>query len=126
MSRRRQEGFSIVEVLVAVVILSIGMLVLAGGSLFVTRDLVRSRQGSVAAAMAQARLDDLKVRAMSTTPMCLSPLFTSSTAPATTNGVTIQWTVPTSGSSRTIRVITSYQLGRGRVRTDTLAGQVAC
>ena len=36
-------GFSLVEVLVAVVILSIGTLMLAGGSLFVTRDLVRRR-----------------------------------------------------------------------------------
>jgi prepilin-type N-terminal cleavage/methylation domain-containing protein len=122
----REAGFSLVEVLVAIVVLSVGMMMLAGGSLFVTRDLVRSRQATVASGLAQAQMDDLRARAAATVPRCLSAQFTSSVSPSTTSGVTISWVVPATGVNRVVRVITSYNLGRGRVRADTLAANVAC
>lgn len=126
MKWRNQAGFSLVETLVAVVILGVGMMILAGGSLYATRDLVRSRQATVAAGMAQSRLDELRVFATATTPMCGSPLFSSSVSPVEENGVRMSWIVPSTGANRTVRVIVTYDLGRGRTRTDTLAGRVAC
>lgn len=121
-----RRGFSIVEVLVAVVILTLGTLTLAGGSLFVTRDLVRSQQSTVAAGLAQMRMDDLRARAAATSPPCGSAQFTSSASPQTVQGVTLTWVVPTSGINRMVRVITTYQLAAGRTRTDTLFGSVPC
>jgi prepilin-type N-terminal cleavage/methylation domain-containing protein len=126
MTDRGEGGFTLVEVLVAVAVLSIGSLVLAGGLLFVTRDLTRSRLQSVASNMAQAKLDELRTRAMATSPYCLAGGFSSSAAAVTANRVTMSWVVPTSGASRTIRVITSYRLAAGRARADTLAGSVSC
>lgn len=125
MTRRPDEGFSLIEVLVAVVILSIGTLMLAGGSVFVTRDLVRSRQSTAAASMAQAKLDELRARAASVSG-CGSSQFTSSTSTVTYSGVSMRWIVPTSGANRTVQVITSYSLGRGRTKADTLAVNIAC
>lgn len=126
MNIRSERGFSLVEMLVAVTVLSIGMLMLAGGSLFVTRDLVRSRQATVATAMAQARLDDLRARAASTSPACTSSQFASSTAATVGNGVSLSWVVPTTGPTRTVRVIAAYRLAAGRAHTDTLSGVIAC
>jgi prepilin-type N-terminal cleavage/methylation domain-containing protein len=119
-------GFSLVEMMVALVILTVGVLLLAGGSVFVTRDLLRSRQATLAVALAQARLDDLRARAASTSPPCLSGEFASSAAPALVDGVTLSWTVEQAGNLRWIRVVASYPLGAGRVRADTLLGSVGC
>jgi len=96
------------------------------GSLFVTRDLVRSRQATVAGALAQARLDDLRTAASSTATPCVSSRFTSSTTPDTVRGVEIQWVVPTSGIQRTVQVMTRYTIGAGRARADTVRGGITC
>ena len=121
-----QSGFSLVELMVALVVLTIGVLLLAGGSVFVTRDLLRSRQATSAAALAQARFDDLRARAASTSPPCLSAELASSTTPVVVEGVTLSWTVERAGALRWIRVIASYPLGAGQVRADTLLGSIGC
>jgi prepilin-type N-terminal cleavage/methylation domain-containing protein len=126
MTLRSRAGFSLVELMVSLMILTAGVLILAGGSLFVTRDLVRSRQSTVAAAAAQARLAELRATANGTVPPCTSPRFASATGPVSNGGVTVTWTVPEIGLLRTIRVVTTYQLGQGRARTDTLVGVIAC
>jgi len=126
MNGKSQAGFTLVEVIVSVVILSIGTLVLASGSLFATRDLTRSRLQSVAGSMAQAKLDELRTRAASTSPACTAAAFTNSPSAVIANGVTMTWEVPASGANRTLRVITSYSYGAGRIKADTVAGSVAC
>jgi Tfp pilus assembly protein PilV len=126
MTVRSEAGFSLVETMVALVVLTSGLLMLAGGSIFVTRDLVRSRQATTAAAIAQDRLDRLRARAASTFPACTSTQFASSTSPVTAYGVTATWTVPTTGINRTVRVITTYAIGTGRYHVDTLSGNIAC
>jgi len=122
----RERGFTLVEMMVALVILTSGSLILVSGSAFVTRDLVRSRQATVAGALAQARMDDLRAAAASTAMPCLSSRFTSSTTPDTVGGVEIQWVVPTSGTQRTVSVMTRYKIGAGRARVDTVRGGITC
>lgn len=121
-----RKGVSIVEVLVALVVLSGGLLLLAGGSITVTRDLVQARLASQAATMAETRLDLLRARAASTVPRCAAPLFASSRTPVTYEGVTLSWIVPPSGAARVVRAVASYPVGRGRVRTDTLTTVIEC
>lgn len=126
MSSRNEKGLSLIELLVAIVILSVGMLMLAGGSLFVTRDLTRSRLATRATSVAQARLDLLRAYAASTSPGCTASGFASSASATVVSGVTLSWIVPTSGANRQIQVISSYPYGRGKYAVDTLRGNVAC
>jgi prepilin-type N-terminal cleavage/methylation domain-containing protein len=119
-------GFTLVEVLVAVVILAIGSLMLAAGALFTTRELVRTRGQTAAGAVAQAKVDELRTLAASTTPPCTSVSFASSGSSTVAGGITMSWVVSPSGGQRTIRVITNYKLGRGKTRTDTLTTLVGC
>lgn len=119
-------GFTLVELLVAIVILTSGILAVAGGSLMTTRNLQRSRMATLAAGLTTAKLDELLSYAGATSPACSAENFASSTSPAISNRVSLTWNVPTSGTLRTVRVFASYQLSKGITRIDTLTGRVAC
>jgi len=122
---RRDAGFSLVEVLVAIVILSIGLLALAQSSGAVTTMIGRSQQDSEAAATAQARIESLRLTANSTTPKCTSLASGSATGPAA--GTTTAWTVSGTGASRTVVVTVTYRIGGGRgTRTETIQTILGC
>ena len=61
-------GFSVVEVLVAIVVIALGLLALGGSSASVTRMLGTARQATRAAAAAERRLEELRREARSSTP----------------------------------------------------------
>lgn len=125
--RQSERGLTLIEILVAIVILGIGLLVLAGGSVAVTQNLTGSGLSSVASARAQAKLDELRTIGASTNPWCGSVNFAGSAAPQTFGKITLSWTInPDIGAERMVRVITSYQLPGGLTRTDTLRGIVGC
>jgi len=125
--KHSERGLTLVEILVAIVILGIGLLILAGGSVAVTQNLTGSGLASVASARAQGKLDELRSIGASTNPWCGSANFAGSAAPQTFGKITLSWTInPSSGAERIVRVITSYQLPGGRTRTDTLRGIVGC
>jgi prepilin-type N-terminal cleavage/methylation domain-containing protein len=126
MTVRSTRGFSLVEVLISIVVMSTGVLLLAGGSIFITRNLARARLNTVAGAMAQAKADELRAVAAVGAPACLSPLLAGSTSPTTSAGVTVWWTVSASASMRTVRVMTSYRVTPTRTRTDTLTARIPC
>lgn len=122
---RRDAGFSLVEVLVAIVILSVGLLALARSSGAVTTMIGRSQEDSEAAATAQARIEALRLAANSTTPKCTSLASGSATGPAT--GTTTAWTVSGTGASRTVVVTVTYRIGGGRgSRTETVQTILGC
>jgi prepilin-type N-terminal cleavage/methylation domain-containing protein len=121
-----ERGLTLIEILVAIVILGIGLLVLAGGSVAVTQNLTGSGLSSVASARAQAKLDELRSIGASTSPWCGSANFAGSAAPQTFGKITLSWTITASGAERIVRVITAYQLPGGKTRTDTLRGIVGC
>ncbi|HEY9383388.1 MAG TPA: type II secretion system protein [Gemmatimonadales bacterium] len=125
--KQSERGLTVVEILVALVILGIGLLVLAGGSVVVTRDLTRSGLATVANARAQAKLDELMTTAGATEPRCGSANFASSVSATTINKITLSWTItPNAGAQRTVRIITSYQLPGNRQHTDTLRALIGC
>ena len=126
MTRRDSRGFTIVELLVAIVILTIGVLAIGSGAMASTRNLHRSRLATVAATQAQGKMDELLSYAAATSPYCGSSKFASSVTPVTSNQVALSWNVPTSGVLRTVRVFARYRLAGTGLRTDTLVASVAC
>jgi prepilin-type N-terminal cleavage/methylation domain-containing protein len=118
-----RSGFTITEVMIAVVILALGVLALVSGSAAATRMLSQGQRTTNAAAVAAARLERLRRAANATNPRCTSGNFASGNA--TTNGVTETWTVPTSGISRVVLEVVTYKKYSGTI-TDTLASIVSC
>lgn len=122
----RVGGFTIVELLVAVTVLAIGVLAVASGVMFSTRNLNRSRLATQASIQGVSKLDELFSYANATSPLCLSPNFTSSVTPQVSNNVSLTWTVPATGGLRTVRVFATYRLAVTGQRTDTLTAMVVC
>jgi prepilin-type N-terminal cleavage/methylation domain-containing protein len=119
-------GFTLIEVLVAIVLLTVGVMALVGSSAMVSRMIGRGRGSTVAVQVATARLERLRRVAFATSPRCTSPQFASDST--TTSGISERWIVDPavgSGLSRRVSVILAYRDPRGQVR-DTLRTVVLC
>jgi prepilin-type N-terminal cleavage/methylation domain-containing protein len=121
---REQNGFTLVEVIVSIVLLAVALLTMAATSGGITRTLTVSRMATDASLIASERLEVLRASA-AVPPKCTSPAFASSVAPVVTRGVTETWQVPTTGTSRQVRVMVSYR-GNRINRTDTVATVISC
>lgn len=122
----RVGGFTIVELLVAVTVLAIGVLAVASGVMFSTRNLNRSRLATQASIQGVSKLEELLSYANATSPLCLSPKFASSVTPVVSNNVSLTWTVPATGVLRTVQVFATYRLAVTGQRTDILTARVVC
>ena len=119
-------GFTLIETLVALVILAVGMFAMAATSAAVTTTLTGSRNATIASQLATLRVENLRAISRSTLTPCTAAGFSSSGAPVVSQGVTMTWTVPATGAVRAVSVVTQYGLGRGRTRTDTLRTLIPC
>jgi Tfp pilus assembly protein PilV len=122
--KRSSSGLTVIEVLIAVVVLGIGIVALAGGSALVTRMIGRGKIETLAAHVAARRMEALRLAAYSTTPHCTAPEFASG-GPLLGSGVTESWMVPASGRVRHVRVTVSYLTVRGP-RSASLETGIEC
>jgi prepilin-type N-terminal cleavage/methylation domain-containing protein len=119
-----RSGFTLVEVLIAVVVLGIGVVALAGSSAMVTRMIGRGKHETRAAQMAARRIETLRAAGLSTTPRCTSAAFVSD-GPEVTDGMTESWVVPVAGDLRTITVTVTHPTVKG-THTDLLTTTIEC
>lgn len=111
-----ERGFSLAEVMIAMVILTVGVLGIAASSAAITRMSAEGGRASGSAAVAESRIETL------TGTPCASLVSTGS---ATTGKFTESWTVTNSGLLRTITVTVSYNMGQ-RTRTSTYIAYMSC
>ena len=121
---RSESGFTLVEVIVAIVVLSVGVIALAGTTAMVTRMIGRGKVETRVAQAASRRIEMLRLAAYSTTPHCTAASFVSG-GPTTANGLTESWTVPAAGKVRSVLVTVSYRAARG-ARTASIQTRIEC
>jgi Tfp pilus assembly protein PilV len=111
-------------VLVAIVVLGIGIVALAGGSSMVTRMIGRGKVETRAAQVASRRMEALRLAAAASSPRCTAAAFASG-GPAIHDGVTESWVVPPSGRLRKVRVTVTYLTVKGP-RSAALETGIEC
>jgi prepilin-type N-terminal cleavage/methylation domain-containing protein len=119
--KRGSAGFTLVEVLVAVVVLGIGIIAMAGTSGMVARMIGRGKMATRAGQAATRKVEELRLLAYSTTPHCTAGLFASG-GPVVANGVTTSWVV----NGGNVAVTVSFKTTRGGVHTDVLTTLIDC
>jgi prepilin-type N-terminal cleavage/methylation domain-containing protein len=118
-----RQGFTVVEVLVAVMVLGIGILALVGSSALVTRMIGEGKRATYAAQVAQARIEWVRRRAVATTPQCTN--VTATTGTATTGRIAEEWAITVGTGTRNVTARAIYPDGRG-VDTVALTTIIGC
>jgi len=116
-------GFTLIEVLVAIVVLTIGIIALAGSSSSVTRMIGRGKVETRAAQAAARRIETLRLAAEAH-PRCSDPKFASG-GPVISGGLSQSWQVLETGTVRRVRVAVTYLTVRGP-RTAMLETRMIC
>ncbi|GAC1479914.1 MAG: hypothetical protein NVS1B4_24820 [Gemmatimonadaceae bacterium] len=119
----RREGFTIVEVIVAILVVSIGLLALASSSAAVTRMASGGQSAGAAATFAGQRLDLLRMTACGTRTAGADTLRRNGAAWNAINSWT--WTDAGGGTYR-VRLVSTYRAGPGVTRADTLETTGTC
>jgi prepilin-type N-terminal cleavage/methylation domain-containing protein len=121
-----ERGFTIVEVIIAVVILVVGLLGLSATSGLVTRMIGRGQRSEVAALLAMQQMERAR-------PAACIPAQRVAGDTTITRGsnflARVSWGfVDVNGDGRSIRVrvITDYVVTRNRIRSDTMETSVVC
>ena len=115
---RSRGGFTIIEVVVAIVVFTVGILGLVSTAATVTRMVGRSQQYSMSASLAQQRVEILLAGG------CANMASGSSTSGA----YAIAWTVASTngGLGRSISITVTYPTSRYGNRTDTFTSAASC
>jgi prepilin-type N-terminal cleavage/methylation domain-containing protein len=121
--KQARSGFTIIEVVVAMTILAVGVIALAGSSASVTRMIGRGKIDTRAAQLATQQVEALRATAYSTTPRCTA----LANGADTTDNVILSWTVAVSasGTGRDLNVSASYGTVRG-AHTEVLTTFIEC
>lgn len=111
-----ERGFSLVEVIAAMVILTVGVLGLAASSAAVGRLTTEGSRMAGAAIAASSKFEELRAGG------CTLTSNGSDTAPG---GYARTWTIVTSGNKETITLAVSYSNGR-QTRNTTYISELSC
>jgi hypothetical protein len=119
-----RSAFTIAEVVVALVVLSVGALALVGSAGLTSRMLGRGRHSSRTGQVAAARIERLRQIASSTVPACSSPDWRSDSAGGP--GLTESWQIVDAvGPARRVLIVLRSRHSTG-LSTDTVATGVLC
>ena len=124
MTARNQSGFTIIEIMIAVVILMIGMLGLVMTAALLSRMMGRSSRAQAAATFAAQRMEKMRPAA------CIAGQRVAGEDTLRRGGRWVainKWSyIDLGGSAYRLRVITRWQTVQNRTRTDTLEMGVPC
>jgi prepilin-type N-terminal cleavage/methylation domain-containing protein len=126
MSVRTQRGFTLIEVMLSVVLLTVGVMALVGSAAMTGRMIGRGRSSTLLGQKTSSRFDYLRQLAASTSPACGSPNFVG--ADSTIDHIRETWTITTpagSANQRLVTLILRYKAS-GRAKADTVNTLILC
>jgi prepilin-type N-terminal cleavage/methylation domain-containing protein len=121
---QKTSGFTLIEVMVAIVILSIGLLALGGATANVSKMVGHGKWTTAASQLATRRLETVRQIANSTSPTCTSGALVSG-GPLAVGSMTESWNISGTGGMRRVIITVSYPRSQQTV-TDTIATLLRC
>ena len=119
-----RNGFTIVEAMVAVVVLTVGVLALVGSAALTSRMLGRGRHSTRTGQVAAARIERLRQIAFSTVPACTAAEWRSDSAGGP--GLTESWQIlDPAGTARRVRIVLRSRHPTG-TSSDTVVTGFLC
>lgn len=119
---RREAGFTIVEVLVAIMVLTIGLMAVAGTAALVTRMISRGQRSAMAAIFATQRLEQLRANACNTRVAGSDTLYRGGSWAAIN-----AWTFADAGNSTwRISLTSTYKSQVAKTRVESTETEVSC
>lgn len=110
-----QRGFTIVELVIAVMVFSVGLLALAGTSSAILMAMTSTKSRTIAAGVAESRLERMRTTA------CASRASGS----ATTRGIAEAWTLTRLARADDVTVVVTF-LSNHQPRTETFRSFMPC
>lgn len=111
-----RRGFTLVEVIIAIIVIAIGVMGLAGTASYVAIQMGGANAQTIAATMATKVADSLSAR------RCSGLVGGTQTR----RGVTVTWTVEDSSRTRWVRQTVQYRPKRGPMKTANYLAVVQC
>jgi len=119
---KNQRGFTIIEVIIAIVVLAVGLLGLVTTAALVTRMIGRGQRSAVAATFATQQMEQLRAGGCLARNDGTASLNRGSTLAAQT---TWTWTTVTATTYR-LSLVTRYPTVQYKTRTDTMETTLSC
>lgn len=120
--KQNQRGFTIIEIIIAIIVLTVGVLGLVTTAALVTRMIGRGQRSAVATAFGSRRLEQLRARACTARPNGSDTLYRGSTWVAFNT-----WTFTDAGNQNfRLKVVTTYKTTKNRVRRDSTETTIPC
>lgn len=117
-----ERGFTIIEVIIAVIVLTVGLLGLVSSAALTTRMIARGQRSAVAAAFAAQRMERLRSAACQAQTNGVDTLYRGSQWVSYNT-----WTYTNLGNNTwQMRLIDTYQTVKGNTRSDTLETEISC
>ncbi|MGE5231088.1 MAG: prepilin-type N-terminal cleavage/methylation domain-containing protein [Deltaproteobacteria bacterium] len=127
-ARSAQGGFTVLEVLVALLVLGVGITALVGTSALVTRQVGRGRIVTIASQLVNQKLEDLR-RAAAVKDVsgnrCTAAAFTAG-GPVTSRGVTYGWTISGTGTAPRLVTVNAAYAVPGGTKSFSISTYVGC
>jgi Tfp pilus assembly protein PilV len=122
MKTKTESGFTIVEILIAIVVLTVGILGMVTTSALVTRMIARGQRTALAAEFAAQRFERLRVSG------CASQVAGADTLKRGSAWVAINtWTFTDIGNNTFRIVVTNqYKTQQNKIKTQTLETSLSC
>jgi prepilin-type N-terminal cleavage/methylation domain-containing protein len=127
MNQRSERGFTIIEIMLAVVVLTVGVMALVSSSALATRMIGRGGVSSQVTQVAAARAELLRTYAAQTSPGCTNANVKSDSATNATTHITEKWELlgAAGDATRDVRMSFTYRTPSG-IRADTMYITLYC
>lgn len=124
MNLNSKRGFTIIEVIIAIIVLTVGVLGLVTTAALVTRMIARGQRSAVATSFASRRLERQRIAAC----IAAQRVNGQDTLYRGSNWVAVNtWTYTDAGNQNyRLKIVTTYKTIKNRVRSDSTETTIPC